>query len=110
MRLLIGAPTYLAPNFSAPLVGMDPRRNPQAAYWARLFGVRDAALGIAALQTEGEARRRILQLTAACDAADFGAALMARRGGYASALPALVLAGLAAGACALTSAAAASET
>ena len=110
MRLLVGGPTYLAPNFSARLVGFDPRRNPQAAFWARLFGVRDVALGVAALQTEGEARRRILQLTAACDAADFGAALMARRGGYLSAAPALLSAGLAAGACALTSAVAASET
>ena len=110
MRLLVGGQTWLAPNLSARMVGFDPGRNPQSAYWARLFGIRDVALGMAALQTEGEARRKILQVTAACDAADFAAALMAKRGGYVSAAPALLVAAFAAAAGTVASAAAVSET
>ena len=84
MRLLVGGASYLAPGLSARLSGFDPDGNPQAAYWARLFGVRDVVLGLGALQAEGEARRRIVRLTAACDAADLVSTLAGRRAGYLS--------------------------
>jgi hypothetical protein len=84
MRLVVGGASYLAPRLSARLSGFDPDGNPQAAYWARLFGVRDVVLGIGALQAEGDARRRIVKLTAVCDAVDLVSALAERRAGYLS--------------------------
>lgn len=98
MRVLVGGQSWIAPKLSARMVGLDPDRNPQAAYWARLFGVRDVVLGVAALQLEGDARRRILQLTAACDAADAASSVLGRRGGYLSGTAALLSGGLAVGA------------
>jgi hypothetical protein len=107
MRAAVGGASYVAPNLSARLFGFDPDRNPQSAYWARLFGVRDVVLGVAALQMDGAARKQVLQLTAACDAADVATTLMGRRGGYISPLTTALSAGLAvaAGAVALTAAA-----
>jgi hypothetical protein len=107
MRVVVGGQSSLAPRLSARMVGFDPDRNPQAAYWTRLFGVRDVVLGVAALQTEGDARRRIIQLTAACDAADLASAVMGRRAGYLSGTAALLSGGLALGAGIVASAAAA---
>ena len=109
MRVLVGGQSWLAPKLSARLFGFDPDGNPQAAYWTRLFGVRDVVLGVAALQTEGEARRRIVQLTAACDAADLASAVIGRRAGYLSGTTALLAGGLALGAGVVASAAAAAE-
>ena len=109
MRVLVGGQTYLAPKLSARLVGLDPDDNPQAAYWARLFGIRDVVLGVAALQTEGQARKRIVQLTAACDAADLASSVMGRRAGYLSGTAALLSGGLALTAGLVASATAAGE-
>ena len=95
MRVLVGGQSWIAPKLSARMVGLDPDRNPQAAYWARLFGVRDVVLGLAALQTEGEARKRVIQLTAACDVADLTSSVLGRRAGYLSGNAALLSGGLA---------------
>ena len=95
MRAVVGGTSWLAPRLSGRLFGFDPDANPQAAYWARLFGVRDVVLGVGALQTDGAARRRILALTAACDAADLAATALARRSGDLPARTALLSAGLA---------------
>ncbi len=81
MRIAVGGAAWIAPRLSARLFGFDPARNPQSAYWARLFGVRDVALGVGALQASGEARRRIVLLTAACDAADLVTTIAERRAG-----------------------------
>ena len=92
MRMVVGGASYLAPNLGGRLFGLDPDRNPQSAYWARLFGIRDVALGVGAMRTTGAARKQILQLTAACDAADLASTLLGRRAGYLSAFS-TVLAG-----------------
>jgi len=95
MRMVVGGASYVAPNLGARLVGLDPATNPQGAYWARLFGIRDVALGLGAMRTTGAARRQILQLTAACDAADLASTLMGRRAGYLSAASTVLAGGLA---------------
>ena len=95
MRVLVGGQSWIAPKLSARMVGLDPDSNPQAAYWARLFGVRDVVLGLAALQTDGEDRKRVIQLTAACDAADLTSSVLGRRAGYLSGNAALLSGGLA---------------
>ena len=81
MRIVVGGASWLAPRFSGKLSGFDADRNPQSTYWTRLFGARDVALGVGALQTDGASRRRVIQLTAACDVADFASSLLGRRSG-----------------------------
>ena len=107
MRIAVGGATYVAPRLSARLFGFDPDRNPQSAYWARLFGVRDLALGVGALQTSGPSRRRVVELTAACDAVDFASTVLARRSGDVPRTAALASGGLALSALAVAALAAA---
>ena len=95
MRLVVGGMSYLAPGLSARLFAFDPDGNPQGAYWARLFGVRDVVLAVAAARTSGAARRQVIQLTAACDAADVVTTLLGRRAGYLPRSAALLSTGLA---------------
>ena len=101
LRLLVGAISYLAPNLGGRLFGLDTAGNPQAPYLARLFGIRDIALAVGALQSSGESRRQWVQLGVLCDAADVGAAVIGKRGGYLSAPTAIMVGGVAAAATAL---------
>jgi hypothetical protein len=105
LRLAVGVSSYLTPNLGGKLFGLDPAANPQAPYLARLFGIRDVALALGALQTAGESRRQWLQLGVLCDAADVGAAVFGRRGGYLSAPTAILVGGVAAAATAMGAAA-----
>ena len=81
LRLVIGIGAWVAPDASGRLFGLDPRRNPQARYVGRLFGVRDAALGVGLLTTDGDARRRWWQLGVVCDLFDAAAGVLAGRKG-----------------------------
>ena len=105
MRIVVGVVSYFAPNLGGKLFGLDPANNPQAAYLGRLFGVRDLALGVGALQSSGDAQKQILQLGMACDVADVGAALLGRRGGYLPAVTTVLVAGAAVAAAAMSAAA-----
>ncbi len=105
MRLAVGGASYLAPRLSGRLLGFAG--GGESPYWARLFGVRDVVLGVGALATEGAARKQVVQLTAACDAADVVSALAGRRGGYLSPGTTALSAGLAVAAGAVAVAAAA---
>lgn len=91
LRLVIGASSWLFPNVAGRLFGLDTRGNPQAPYLARLFGIRDVALGVGALRSSGEARERWLQIGVLCDAADTAAAALGQRGGYLSTPTALLV-------------------
>jgi hypothetical protein len=63
------------------MFGLDPKRNPEAAYTTRLFGVRNVTLGVGLLASEGDDRRLWWKVGIVCDAADMLAALVgARRG------------------------------
>src|SRR3954447_9287679 len=81
LRAWIGASAWLAPNLTGKLFGLDPGSNPQAAFLARLFGARDAALAAGTLGSAGEARTQWLRLGLACDLADAAAAYLAGRNG-----------------------------
>ena len=81
LRAWIGTSAWLAPNLTGKLFGLDPDDNPQAAFLARLFGVRDAALAAGTLGSTGETRVQWLRLGLACDLADAGAAYLAGRNG-----------------------------
>jgi hypothetical protein len=82
LRAAVGVGTWTTPRLAARLFGLDPDRNPQLPYLGRLFGVRDLALAMGTLSSEGEARRRWVQLGVACDVADAAAAVLARRSGH----------------------------
>ncbi|HEX4109649.1 MAG TPA: hypothetical protein VHX88_16040 [Solirubrobacteraceae bacterium] len=80
-RVAIGAGSWLAPALAGRAFGLDVEGNPQAPYIARLFGVRDAALGYGLLTSEGAERRRWLMIGIACDLADTLAGVQTLRDG-----------------------------
>jgi hypothetical protein len=81
LRVAIGAGSWIAPRLAGRLFGLDAVANPQLPYVARLFGVRDVALGAGLQLSSGENRRLWLQLGILCDAADFAAGILAGRSG-----------------------------
>jgi hypothetical protein len=81
-RLAVGGSAFATPRLAGRAFGLDAEANPQAPYLARLFGVRDAALGIGILTSQGEARRQWLMIGVGCDAADVLAGLAGGRAGY----------------------------
>jgi hypothetical protein len=81
LRAAVGVSSWATPNVAGRLFGLDPSNNPQASYVARLFGARDFALAAGALTSDGEDRRRWLQLGMACDLADAAAGYIAGRTG-----------------------------
>ena len=61
LRLVVGVVSWLAPTSAAGCSASTPRGNPQAPYLARLFGIRDLALGVGTLQSTGEAQEQWLR-------------------------------------------------
>lgn len=81
LRVAVGAGAWATPNLAGRLFGLDTAANPQAPYLARLFGIRDIALAVAATQSTGSSRRLAWQLGIACDLADAAAAWLGGRNG-----------------------------
>lgn len=81
-RIAIGAAAFAAPRLTGRAFGLDAAGNPQSPYLARLFGARDAALGLGVLTSEGAAQRHWIMIGAGCDAADALAGVAAGRAGY----------------------------
>jgi hypothetical protein len=81
LRVAIGTGAWITPNFASRLFGLDPKGNPQSPYLARLFGVRDVALAVAATQSTGSSKRLAWQIGIACDAFDAAAAAIGGRNG-----------------------------
>jgi hypothetical protein len=79
LRFVIGGSSWVAPRTAGRVFGLDVDANPQAPYLGRLFGVRDAVLGVGLLSTRGDARRLWWQVGIACDVADLAAGLLAGR-------------------------------
>ncbi len=80
-RMLFGVAFFAAPRPSMRAVGLAPDDNPQALHWARIFGIRDAALGLGLLGSRGDARRLWWQLGMLCDAGDALAGVLSWRRG-----------------------------
>jgi hypothetical protein len=93
LRAVVGVGAWATPNVSGRLFGLDPVSNPQAV--GRLFGARDLALAAGTLTTEGEARRRWVQLGLACDLADAAAGYIAGRTGVLPKPAAIMVTGVA---------------
>lgn len=100
-RLAIGGAAFAAPGLAGKAFGLDVAGNPQAPYLARLFGVRDAALGIGILTSQGEARRQWVTIGLGCDAADAVAGIAGGRAGYLPKLTTALVTGAALSAIAL---------
>jgi hypothetical protein len=81
VRFGLGTASWVAPRAVMSAIGMDPAGNPQAAYWARLFGVRDVVLGIGLLSTHGPARRVWWRCGILCDIGDAAAGVVSARQG-----------------------------
>jgi hypothetical protein len=80
-RMLFGVAFFAAPGPSMRAVGLAPDDNPQALHWARIFGIRDAALGLGLLGSRGDARRLWWRLGMLCDAGDAAAGVLSWRRG-----------------------------
>ncbi len=80
-RSAIGVGSWVAPRLTGKLFGLDIAANPQAPYLARLFGVRDAALGYGLVTSEGAQLDLWLRIGIACDVADAAAGVLAGRAG-----------------------------
>ena len=109
LRLAVGASAWATPRLAGKAFGLDAASNPQSPYLARLFGIRDIALGVGALSTTGEARRQWLTLGVICDAADAAAGIFAGRGGYLPKVPTVLVTGVALAAAGMGLAALANE-
>jgi hypothetical protein len=95
IRMAIGTSAWATPRLAGKAFGLDAAGNPQSPYLARLFGIRDIALGVGALSTTGEARRQWLTLGVMCDAADAAAGIFAGRAGYLPKVPTVLVTGTA---------------
>ena len=82
LRLAVGVTSYVAPNFGGKLFGLEPDANPQGAYLARLFGVRDATLAVGTLRAKKKAQDNWIEMGIVCDVADTISALLGGGKGY----------------------------
>ena len=92
LRAAVGVGAYLAPDLTGRLFGLNPDGNPQSSYLARLFAIRDLALAVGTLTSDGDARRHWLALGMLCDAGDAVSAYLSGRDGSLP-TPAAVLTG-----------------
>jgi len=95
LRFAIGASAWLAPNTTAKVFGLDSDANPQAAYLARLFGIRDVGLAVSANASTGESKTLAWQIGIACDLFDAVAAVLGGRNGTLSKQTAVMAGGTA---------------
>src|SRR5438309_17810 len=95
LRVAVGTSAWATPRLTGKAFGLDSDANPQSPYLARLFGIRDVALGVGALTSTGEARRKWLMLGAMCDVADAAAGILAGRGGYLPRVATVLVTGIA---------------
>ena len=77
MRLAIGVAALVTPNLAGRIFGLDPEANPQASFLGRLFGVRNAAIGLTLRDGTPDEQQRWLRYGVAIDAIDFAALLAA---------------------------------
>lgn len=69
-RIAIGVGSIVAPAPTARVFGLRPAENPQLPYFARMFGVREIALGALTLMATGDVRRTLVRAGVAVDGGD----------------------------------------
>src|SRR3954463_7368215 len=95
IRVAIGTSAWATPRLAGKAFGLDSDSNPQSPYLARLFGIRDLALGVGTLTSTGESQRRSLAPGPPCDAAHAAAGVPAGRAGYLPKIPPVLVTGTA---------------
>lgn len=93
-RIVIGSAAWVAPELSLR-AGMLDAAAPQSPLMLRLFGVRDAAIGVITLLAKPEHKPALLKVGLAVDAADATAAVRALQAGQVKPPAGMMLAGLA---------------
>ena len=83
-RIAVGLVSLVSPSLAAKLFLLDGAANPSLPYLSRMFGSREIALGGLTLVSSGEARRRLVQVGVAVDAADVLTGLSAAASGAVS--------------------------
>jgi len=78
-RIAAGLGAYVDPKLAGKVFGLDAVTSPQAPYVARLFAVREVALGAVTLLATGRARRPVLMIGIAVDLADTATAVLGVR-------------------------------
>jgi hypothetical protein len=80
-RIAVGAAAVANPEMVAKSIGVDAVSNPQAAYVTRLFGLREAALGLATLVTRGRSQKGVIGVGVLVDAGDAATSYLAMQQG-----------------------------
>lgn len=80
-RIAIGIGALASPDLATKLFRLDGPGNPQLPYMTRMFGSREIALGAVTLVSRGAARRQLVTLGIAVDAADAFAGYDAMKNG-----------------------------
>jgi hypothetical protein len=82
LRLAVGAGAWAAPGLTGKVFGFkNIETNHEALFMARLFGVRDIALGAGALASDKAGGKLWWQLGVICDLADAAAGVISLRSG-----------------------------
>jgi hypothetical protein len=82
LRLAIGGGAWAAPGVTGKVFGFkNIEQNHEALFMARLFAVRDIALGAGALAAKDDAAKLWWQLGIVCDLADAAAAVLSLKSG-----------------------------
>lgn len=77
LRLTIGLSSIVAPRVAGRLFALDPDDNPQSVFLGRLFGVRNAAIGLTLLEGAPAEQERWLRYGLAIEAVDVAALVAA---------------------------------
>lgn len=94
-RTMVGLTSLAGPRLARQSLGAGPTLGADGGTLARMFGIRDAAIGVATLSGDATVRRTGLKLGMVSDVADVGSVLLGRRGGVSGA-GALLIGGAAA--------------
>ena len=81
-RFAIGAMAWIRPDWAARGFGIRQPGNNESRYLWRLFGIRDAVIGLATVTADDHALGGWLAVGVACDAADGLAAIAGQRAGH----------------------------
>jgi hypothetical protein len=83
-RIVLGASVWADPETAGRALGLSIDGDDAAILFARVFAIRDVALGLGTLVSAGEHRRPWVALGIVCDLADAAAGLLILRAGVAS--------------------------
>lgn len=97
-RIAIGVGSIASPSLTARMFGLSPANNPQLGYFARMFGVREIALGALTLMAKGDTRRTMVLAGIAVDGGDAATGVLAIARKEVPVLSAVMLIGVALGA------------